>query len=303
MRRNSVFNARRCFVRRADGYRNTTMTKLKEYNHIPHAVRHSLNGVMQFDAFNYLFTEPRIALWELKQRRQDAVLKKSVRQKLGSTSEKLLKQFSKPRAVFFRQVATPTHETLRFLKLAKQMNLKPLILEYHDDKFVSAENRSKRALGKMPIYQHTGSDGREMMEYETICDFNISTGKKFKDVVCLNGEKMITFHHRLFRTITGLNPKTYSVDASDWFKSAGEKAELYYEQLLTLFIRDGILFENFMPFRSESAFTKSVVIPAFKKLKSLYGVEPLIVRLAPEKEEMRQFWDAYPRKTKKHIWI
>jgi hypothetical protein len=43
------------------------------------------------------------------------------------------------------------------------------------------------------------------------------------------------------------------------------------------------------------------VIPAFKKLKGLYGVEPLIVRLAPEKEEMRQFWDAYPRKTKKYI--
>lgn len=277
------------------------MTKIKESTHIPHAVRHSLNGVMQFTAFNHLYTEPRIALWELKQRRQDTVLKKSIRHKLGSTSEKLLKQFRKPRAVFFRQVATPTHETLRFLKIAKQMDLKPLILEYHDDKFVSAENRSKRALGKMPIYQHTGSDGREMVEYETICDFNISTGKKFKDIVCLNGEKLIPFHHRLFRTITGLNPKTYTVDASDWFKSSGGDAGKYYEQLLTFFIRDGIIFENFMPFRSESAFTKSIVVPAFKKLKDLYGVDPLIVRLAPEKEETRQFWDAYPRKTKKHI--
>lgn len=277
------------------------MTKIKKPVHIPNLVHHHLNGVMQFSAFNHLYTEPRIALWELKQRRQDAVLKNHIRQSLGSASEELLKKFSQPRAVFFRQVATPTHETLRFLKLAKQMNLKPLILEYHDDKFVSAENRSKRALGKMPIYQHTGSDGREMVEYETVCDFNISTGKKFKDVVCLSGEKLIPFHHRLFRTLTGLNPKTYSIDASDWFESAGKKAELYYEQLLTLFIRDGILFENFMPFRSESAFTKSIVSPAFKKLKALYGVEPLIIRLAPEKEEMRQFWDAYPRKTKKYL--
>ena len=277
------------------------MTTTKKSAHLPRLVRHTLNGVVRFNAFDHLYTEPRIALWELKQRRQDAGLKRSVRQSLGSAAEKLLKQFRKPRAILFRQVTTPTHETLRFLKLAKQMGLKPLILEYHDDKFVSAENRSKRALGKMPIYQHTGSDGREMVEYETICDFNSSTGKKFKDILCLNGEKLIPFHHRLFRTLTGLNPKTYSVDASDWFASAGKNAESYYEQLLTFFIRDGILFENFMPYRSESAFTKSIVVPAFKKLKNLYGVEPLIVRLAPEKEEMRQFWDAYPKKTKKHI--
>lgn len=279
------------------------MTKIKESAHIPHLAHHFMNGVMQFNAFSHLYTEPRIALWELKQRRQDAVLKKHIRQSLGSAAEKLLEKFIKPRAVFFRQVATPMHETLRFLKLAKQMKLKPLIFEYHNDKFVGAENRSKRSLGKMPIYQHTGSDGREMVAYKTICDFNTSTGKKFKDIVCLNGEKFIDFHHRLFRTITGLNPKTYSVDVSEWFKSSGGKAEMYYERLLTLFIRDGILFENFMPHRSESAFTKSIVIPAFKNLKSLYSAKPLIIRLAPEKEETRQFWDAYPRKIKKHIWM
>lgn len=278
------------------------MTKIKEPASIPHLVHHSMNGVMQFNSFSHLYTEPRIALWELKQRRQDAVLKSNIRRSLGSASEELLKKFSQPRAVFFRQVATPMHETLRFLKLAKQMKLKPFIFEYHDDKFVSAENRSKRSLGKMPIYQHTGSDGREMVAYETICDFNTSTGKKFKDIICLNGEKFIDFHHRLFRAVTGLNPKTHSIDASKWFKSAGSKAELYYEKLLTLFIRDGILFENFMPYRSESAFTKSIIVPAFKNLKNLYGVDPLIIRLAPEKEEMRQFWDSYPRKTKKYIW-
>jgi hypothetical protein len=301
MRRNNVFNTRRCFVRRTIAGYNRYMTKVKESAHIPRLVHKSLNGVMQFAAFNHLYTEPRIALWELKQRRQDASLKELVRRNLGESADGILKKFGQSRAVLFRQVATPTHETLRFVKLAKQMGLKPLIFEYHDDKFVSAENRSKRALGKMPIYQHTGSDGREMVEYETICDFNISTGKKFKDVVCLNGEKLVTFHHRVFRNLTGLNPKTYAIDASDWFKSAGKNAESYYEHLLAVFIRDGILFENFMPLRSESAFTKSVVIPAFRKLKGVYGVEPLIIRLAPEKEEMRQFWDAYPRKTKKHI--
>lgn len=295
-----MLNAKRHFVRGADSDHDAIMTKVKETTHIPNLVNHSLNGVMRFGAFNHLYTEPRIALWELKQRRTDADLKKLVHESLGASAGDLLKKFSQPRAVFFRQVATPTHETLRFLKLAKQMKLKPLILEYYEDKFVSSENRSKRALGKMPIYQYTGTDGRDMVEYETVCDFNISTGKKFSEVMCINGEGLIPFHHRLFRTITGLNPKTYCFDASSWFKSAGKKAEIYYEQLLTFFIRDGILFENFMPLRSEGAFTKSIIVPAFEKLKNQYGVAPLIVRLLPENEEMRLFWDAYPKKTKKH---
>lgn len=278
------------------------MTKIKESTSLPSIVRTSMGGVMRFDAFSHLYTEPRMALWELKQRRADPDLKAFVRDSLGPAAEKILKKFTQPRAIFPRHIATPTHETLRFLKLAKQMKLKPLILEYRDDKFVSSENRSKRALGKMPIYQLTGSDGRDMVEYQMLCDFNVSTGKKLKDVTCLNGEGLIALHHRLFKVLTGLNPETYTVDASDWFKSVGGKADLYYEKMLTLIIRDGILFENFMPLRSESAFTKTIVAPAFDRLKSQYGVTPLIVRLLPEKEEVRQFWDAYPRKTKKYLW-
>jgi len=277
------------------------MTSVKKSAKMPRIVRNSLNGVMRFNAFNRLYTEPCIAFWDLHQRRKDSALKKVVRKNLGSSAEKFLKKFSQPRAVFFRQVATPTHEMLRFLKIAKQMKLKPLILEYHDDKFVSAENRSKRSLGKMPIYQYTGTDGRDMVEYKTVCNFNVSTGKKFKDIICLNGEKLIPFHHRLFRTITKLNPKTYCFDASEWFGSAGKKAEAYYEQLLAFFIRDGILFENFIPLRSEAAFMKKVILPAFEKIENQYGVKPLIVSLLPENEEMRKFWDAYPKKTKKYL--
>src|SRR3989344_5691571 len=126
------------------------MTKTKEQMQFPSIVKNSLNGVVSFRTFDSLYTEPRMALWELQQRRKEVALKNFVH------------------------------------------------------KFVSAENRSKRALCKMPIYQNTGLDGRDMVEYETVCDFNISTGKKFKEVVCLNGEQLIPFHHRLFRIGTGL---------------------------------------------------------------------------------------------------
>lgn len=278
------------------------MTVTKKIKNKTDSKHRLLTGVMRFDAFDYMYTEPRLALWELQQRREDAILKGLTRQNLGGVAEELLKKFRQPRAIFFRQIATPTHETLRFLRMAKQMKLKPLILEYYDDKFVSAENRSKRLLGKMPIYKYTGSDGRDMVEYETVCDFNAVIGKKFKEVICLNGEKLISFHHHLFRAISKVNPKTCTFDASAWFNSAGGNAGNYYEQILTILIRDGILFENFMPFRSEHAFTKIIVEPAFEKCRNAYGVNPLIVRLMPEHEEMRLFWDSYPSKTKNYIW-
>jgi hypothetical protein len=279
------------------------MTKIEDSTGIPKIVRNVLNGVVRFDAFNHLYTEPRLALWELQQRRKDVALKNQARQFLGASAEEVLKKFSRPRALLFRNIATPTHETIRFLKLAKQMGLKPLILEYLDDKFVSSENRSKRLLGKMPVYEHTASNGQDIIEYETVCDFNEANGKRLADVVCLNDEGLVSLHHRLFRTLTGLNPKTCTADVSDWLKSTGGRPEQYYEQALTLLIRDGILFENFMPFRSESAFAKSIIVPAFEKLKNVYAVKPLIVRLLPEEVEMRKIWDSYPRKVKKYIWM
>lgn len=276
------------------------MTTSKEST-LAHPELHTLTGVIRFDAFDHLYTELRVALQELKKRRRIPALKKVTREELGPAAKDLLKEFSEPRAIFFRQVATPTHETLHFLQAAKKMNLRPLILEYHDDKFVSAENRTKRLLGKMPLYQYKGSDGRHMVKYETVCDFNTVIGKKFREVQCLNGEKLIPFHHRLFKKITGRNPAAYSIDASEWFKSNGGVAHDYYEKILTLLIRDGILFENFMPFRSETVFTKNIVSPAFEKLGNAYGVKPLIVRLLPEDEELRLYWDSYPREIAKHL--
>ncbi|MFA5745064.1 MAG: hypothetical protein WC887_02515 [Candidatus Paceibacterota bacterium] len=275
------------------------MTQEKE-SIVPNLVHNSLNGVIRFGAFRHLYTEPDDALQDFHKRRKDVALKEMVRKNLGASAEGILKMLDQPHALFFRQIATPTHETLRFLKCAKEMGLKPLILEYYEDKFVSSENRSKRLLGKMPIYQYTGSDGRDMVQYETVCDFNSSTGKTFNEITCFNGEGLIHFHHRLFQKNTGLNPKTCCFDASEWFRLAGDSADEYYEPFFTLFIRDAVLFENFMPLRSENAFTKTVIIPTFEKLKKQYGVAPIIVRLLPENEEMRLFWDSYPRKIKKY---
>lgn len=262
---------------------------------VPDIVHTTLRGVTRFDTFENLYTEPQYALLELKRRRKDAELKRAVRKEFMGKSLDIFRRFSQPRAVFFRQVATPNHETLRFLEFAKELKLKPLILEYHDDKFVSSENRSKRSLGKLPIYQYTGKDGRDMVVYQTVCDFNAHAGKMLRDVTCHSGESLISLHHKMFKRLTRVNPKTYGFDASAWFHQAGNNAQTYYLKLLMLFIRDGILFENFMPHRSEIAFTKSVVIPAFHEVHRRFGIRPLIVQLIPDDQETRQFWDSYPK--------
>ncbi len=262
---------------------------------LPH-LRFSTAGVIRFDTFTDLYTEPHFALTELYRRRKDVSLKKSVHSELNGFAKEIIKKFKRPRAVLFRQLATPTHEIIRFLKIAKKLSLEPLIFEYLGDKFVGAGNRYKHSLGKMPIYQYTGTDGRDIFHYKSICDFNKFTGKKISNVQCHNGESLTAFHHHLFRSITKLNPKTHCIDATDWFNSVGKKAGNYYEHFLRLFVRDAILFENYTVTRDEGPFVTESVLPAFLKIENLLGQRPLIVRLLPDTEELRLFWDSYPKK-------
>jgi hypothetical protein len=181
------------------------------------------------------------------------------------------------------------------------MGLKPLIFEYHGDKFVSSGNHYKRSLGKMPLYQYTGKDGRDMIHYHNVCDFNIHVGKPIAEATCKTGESLVEFHHNLFRKMTGLNPKTHCVDATKWFKRSVNGPMSYYEEFLSLFVREGVLFENFFPFKEENGFTQKIIVPAFKHIETTVGKRPLIVRLTSPEEEARTFWDMYPKKIEKFL--
>jgi len=248
-----------------------------------------------------IFTQQREARRELIRRRRDPELKRLVYENLHSGAGAILDKFAAPRAVLFRQIATPTHEVLRFLRIAKHMQLAPLILEYYGDKFVSAGNTYKRSLGKMPVYQHTGIDGRDIVKHHTVIDFNAYTGKPLSTVRCKTGESLIDFHHALVTKLGRLNIETQCVDATHWFQGAGGHAENYYEQFLTLFIRDSILFEYFEPGKAEETFAFEVMLPAFRNVTERYGVRPLIARLVPKNKEARKFWDCYPKKIEKFL--
>lgn len=260
-----------------------------------------LANVISPDKPDALFTTQREAYGELMRRRKDVNLKKRVVEHLDASAQTVLEKFNAPRAVLFRQVATPTHEILRFLRMAKHMKLAPLILEYYGDKFVSAGNSYKRSLGKMPIYQHTGTDGRDNVRYRTILDFNAYTGKALEKVRCKNGESLIDFHHKILSKLARFNTETQCVDATSWFRGIGGHAEEYYEQFLMLFIRDGILFENYHSTGVERPLVQKTVLPAFRAVSDLYGMRPLIVHLVPPQKELRPFWDSYPKKLERFL--
>lgn len=246
------------------------------------------------------FTPKNIAVMELKRRRKKVTLTELVRFNVHDSIIPIPKR-ERPYAVFFRQVATPTHETLRFLQMTKNLPLQPLILEYYGDKFVSAGNPYKRSLGKMPIYKYTGNDGRDMVEYKTVFDLNKYTGKELGAIHCTNGEKLVDFHHRLLKGVTKINMETLCYDATEWFSRHGDKANLYYEDFLSFFIRDGILFEDFEPTQSEGRFVREIMLPAFCAVELKYGLTPLVVELIPKNEGARAFWNAYPKKIQRLI--
>ena len=239
------------------------------------------------------------AVKELRRRRKDKDLQKEVADHLSSLSPEIMRAFTKARAVSFRQVATPTHETLLFLKNAKRCGITPLIWEYHSDKFVSSGNTYKRSLGKLPIYQYTGGDGRDMFVYKRIVDFDKCVGKKIFDAQCLSGDDLISVHHTLLEKIARITIKNSCIDASPWFKKVGGNAKEYYPLFFSLFVRDGILFENFGALPEEQEFMHSVVEPAYEFVKKQFGLAPLIVHLLPQEQEGRPFWDLYPKKVEK----
>lgn len=251
-------------------------------------------AVSVFKAFDHLFTSPEEAVHELLRRQKDADLEKAVRSFLGN-SYGIEKYISAPTSLLFRQVATPTHEMLRFLHMSETHKLKPLVLEYLDDKFVGAGNPYKRALGKLPIFQHTGSDGRDMVKYATVLDFNKFTGKKIREACCISGMTLAEFHHYLLEKITAQPLDTLCWDATPWFESHGHTAANYYEPFMSLLVRDCILFENYEITRHLMPFMHDVVIPAFERVESRFGVRPLIVRLLPKHEEERLYWNSYPK--------
>lgn len=203
--------------------------------------------------------------------------------------------------VLFRQVATPMHETLHIIELAKKLDLRPLIVEFHEDKFVTAGNFYKKSLGKLPIYNDKLSIKKDVYHNRTIVDFNQNVGKKFSEITTKNGESLIDFHHELFESITSYKMSDITTEASDWFSLYSKNAAEYYEHFFTFFLQKNVLAEVFLFGKKNGEFTDKIVNPAFKRAIKKYGVKPLILNFQPVREQERIFWDCYPNQVNDFI--
>lgn len=234
-----------------------------------------------------MYTSLKEAKEETWKRWNDADLRRRVIAFAADLPEFLLKE---PKAIMFRQLATPNFELLRFSKLAQEVALKPLCLEYKSDKFCT-RNPDKVLLGKMIFHNGSGKNGGIKTVSTKVIDFEYNDMKSFKEMKTVWEEDFIAFHHRI---ISNSLAHILYKDNTAWFRKMGPKPSVYYHHFLSFFICHGILFENFLDEGDEGKFTREIVWPAIRKVTAHFGLKPLIVRLLPEESEADPYWCWYP---------
>lgn len=245
-----------------------------------------------------VYTPLSIAISELSRRQKDENLKLQVLDFWGKDYLPKLNG-GPPRAVFNRPVISPTLEFRFFLDVAKMIKLKPLLLEY-PGKFVT-KSIDKYALGRLFFLGPEGKKHGHQLNSLTVVDFNHSEGGSLREVQTVFGVNLVEFHHRLLKDFY---PKEdyRPTNFSHWFDSTRERTKYYYLYFFSLFIRNGILFENYLQEdESERNFFHEKVYPSFQELTRIFGVKPLICPLLPLDIEKQISWLSYPDKLKKKI--
>lgn len=252
------------------------------------------------EAFNaHVYSTWEEALDELSRRQDDPELERKAHALIPNGVPEIMK--GKKSLVLFRHVATPNYEVARFLVGADALSdrAQPIILEYTKDKFTN-RNDWKFSLGKLGFHKGHTKANDIILENKVILDVNDSNFKPLHTISTHWGQNLIEFHHELFEVAYPMF-KDSKFDLSDWLHELGPTAKDYYTAFLALFVRDGILFENFMVDGKEEGFTKEVILPALLTIEEATGVRPLIVPLEPTHIEGDKFWLSYPHSLKTGI--
>ncbi len=232
---------------------------------------------------------------EIKKRWANTELKKKIEEILG---EYLFSDLTnEPKAVLCRSIASPDNGLNFFIDCSHYLDLKPLVIEYSEDKYV-VMNEEKRGLTKLRIVNNNGNK-----EFIEIVDSNKEQGKKMSEVITkLNQNiKLIDFHHDLLnRHYTNFLFKNYS----DWFHKFKNPNEYYFYYLLN-FVAHGVYFEVFDMTDSdrEKSFVNQNVLLNLKKIRDLTGLDPIVVRLYPDNQTDDEdfYWFSYPSKIQNDI--
>jgi hypothetical protein len=237
------------------------------------------------------YTPLPLAITQLEQRCRDPVLRSRVEEYLHGDIPAHFRNV--PVLYLARHVATPNQETLLFLERCKRHQYPAVIGQDHNDVFVS-HNSLKRSLGKLPILRGLDRNGAEVIEYVTVLDFNISQGRKLRELQTFAGTPLTEFHIGLFQELKIDSLRV--ADETAWIDrhQRGQVAE-HYKRHLALFLAHGILFEYFLPsIPAERQFLSRVFAPAFEFINDMFGVRPLVVPLVEPGAEAERNWEAYP---------
>lgn len=196
-----------------------------------------------------------------------------------------------PRAVLFRNIASPHAEYCHFAEQASLAGVKPLAVEYLNDRF-STRNPDKINLAKLPIYLGANKHGQPMVSYSKVIDLKAADNRRFVEIDTLWGGNLVDFHHGL---LTRNLPDLEVFDISGWQHFSGNRAAEYYKYFLSLFVCNGILFENFVTNDQEQLFFDTVVAPAIAEIESVFGVAPLIVKAVTDSNPSDVYWSSYPK--------
>jgi len=238
---------------------------------------------------NDIYTPLEEAKVEIWRRWNDKELEKKVHKFLaGKIPEIFLKE---PRAISTTHVATPNWALLHFKKEAKEVNLRPLVFEYLEDIFITT-NFDKVSLARMIFYHGKDNHGDMLTSKRHIIDLTGREEKKqIKEINTVWGENFVDFHHKVFREHC---QEVEILDGSSFYKKMGKNAKEYYPYVLALYIRHGILFENYLANKHEEKFMKEVFFPSINLVYKKFGLKPLIVPIAPQNEADNKYWWCYP---------
>jgi hypothetical protein len=247
----------------------------------------------------FIYTPVEEAIKELDSRLNNTKLDKYTEKVLaGNNIPEIMK--NRKSMVLFRHVATLNYEVRRFIIAADALDeLYPIIFEYTADKF-NNRNDWKFSLGKISLSNGVNKKKEQMFECKNIIDTNGSNNKQICSINTHWNQPLVDFHHEIFtKGFPHLKDNIY--DLSNWLHKFGPTAKEYYKPFFTLFLKHGILFENFLLNGDELEFTKKVILPIILEIIKETGVKPLIVALEPTDIEGDKFWLSHPSHEKEFI--
>lgn len=243
-----------------------------------------------------IYTTPAEAVRILNERRQDSrAVEEKIKKSVPGYRRPECVPSDKPVLLLLQHLGTPNYECHRFLTAADSLDLVPILAEYSEDKFHSA-NSVKRGLVNLNFY--CGKKEGSPVIKKNLCEKNLSKfdGTPLSKITLENGLPIRSFHRQLMEAAykDRFNPNQI-VDFSDWYRSQGGRASAYYKSLMALFIKDAILIEDFLfEDPQERKFVEDVVLKNFREIASETGMKPLLISMSPTLSEGEKFWFLYP---------